>query len=938
MRRNYFDATQKKFYFQNKNDKKIDYDLLYSILINMKQNNQNELNYYYEKAEEFFEIKIIKIISEKAFEFQINGSLRLNIFDKKKIFFQNEKENIENQIIVYNNEQLLEVQDYFVDIYKTKNIEFFDEYDKLIYKKDDIIDFFNKAQKLKIVSDDPEKTITGDFYKSIFERYINKNYENNGQELSFNFIDYCEEKPDVFNFVETDERKKFFLEMDHFIDSIDKYVAISGISGTGKTITLLQYLLNLSYDYSECYFNIKVLYKTSNIKKLASEFVKLFYKKTQYNYYEQLIKLIEEQNNLLIWDKIIKILDFAIDTSDIKKKIVIVIDQYKLGYDPNLKLFDILRTEKYSSKIKFIICSSIHEIDMKSNITYSTINKQLGLKNIFLYKYISNLFSVEKIIKSNEIKNMMKQFNYIPKYYYIFINKYHKDEEKVNDEENLKKSIKKFLSFNFNYLENKLRSFYVEKGIDIKEVYNNICQILQGNLVNEVYFQNIIQIIPLKYCIFEIKDNQSFQITPAFELIYGPLRKVYKETTITDMIKIAHLSELKNRGELGNIFDSLVNSNFDIGKKFFGLEISHVIIVNEIITFAYIKQIIHSDKDYLSRQIDYKRLNDGKTIYLEQYNSNGQCVDGGFLIPNKIPNKNNSYDLLLYQSSIKKRKRFSKAFIYNYIYETTKYNIRQTLGIDIKKIYFVYIIDKDDHSMIRYCIDSDIYYLFYNYESSKFFYNNSKEMKDFNIKVFNKMEIQKPNPEKIKLFKLQDENNNFLPFKRIFLTQKRNLETDTNIEEEKELKEIQKNIKLKETKYGFKNEKAKLKEAKISDFEESSIEESEPNVKKAELEDLPKNWKTIFNEYDSYQLLKKNLPGYHSIFPLPVFYIYEDKYLIVKNKDTGNIIGNYSIYDFKTGKKLEGIQLKNALDLFEIKFYNTDKDIFYVNAYRLTKK
>lgn len=934
MKRNYFDQKEKKFYFQNKNDKKIDYELLYSKLINMKESNQNECNYYYEKEKEFFKIKIIRIISEKAFEFQINGSLSLNIFDKKKIFFQNEKGNIENEIMVYNNEQLLEVQDYLVDIYKTKNIEFFDKYDKLIYKKDDIIDFFNKAQKLKIVSDNPEKIITGDFYKSIFERYINKNYENNGQQLSFNFIDYSGEKPDVFNFVETDERNNFFLEMNHFIYSKDNYVAISGISGTGKTITLLQYLLNLSYDYSECYFNIKVLYKTSNIKKLASEFVKLFYKQTQYKYYEQLIKLIEQKNNLLIWDKIIKILDFAIDTSDIKKTIVIVIDQYKLGYDPNLKLFEILRAEKYSSKIKFIICSSIHERDMKSNITYSTINKQLGLKNIFLYKFISNLLSVEKIIKNNEIKNMMKQFNYIPKYYYIFINNYHKDEEKVNDEVKLKESIKKFLSFNFGYLENKLRSFYVEKGIDIKEVYNNICQILQGNLVNEVNFQNIIQLIPLKYCIFENKDDKYFQITPAFELIYGPLRKIYKETTINDMIKIAHLSQIKNRGELGNIFDSLVNSNFDIGKKFFGLEISHVIIVNEIITFAYIRQIIHNDIDYLSRQIDYKRLKDGKTIYLEQYNSNGQCVDGGFL----IPNKNDSYDLLLYQSSIKKRNRFSKEFIYNFIYETTKYNIKQTLRIDIDKIYFVYIIDKDDHSMIKYCIESEIYYLFYNYESSKFLYNNSKEMKDFNSKIFNKMEIQKPNPEKIKLFKLQEEKNDLLPFKPVFLTQKRNLETDTNSKEKKtELKETQEDIRFKETKYGFKNEDAKLKEAKISNFEESSIEESKPNVKKA-LEDLPKNWKTIFNEYDSYQFLKKNLPGYHSIFPLPIFYTYENKYLIVKSKDTGNIIGNYSFYDFKTGKKLEGKPLKNALDLFQIQFFNSDKDIFCVNAYRLTNK
>ena len=84
--------------------------------------------------------------------------------------------------------------------------------------------------------------------------------------------------------------------------------------------------------------------------------------------------------------------------------------------------------------------------------------------------------------------------------------------------------------------------------------------------------------------------------------------------------------EYKNRGEFGNIFDSLVNYHFDLGKNIFGFEISHVIIINEIVNFSSIKKIISQEKDYFIDKINLNNLFDKKVIYLEQYNSNGQCV------------------------------------------------------------------------------------------------------------------------------------------------------------------------------------------------------------------------------------------------------------------------------------------------------------------------
>ena len=176
------------------------------------------------------------------------------------------------------------------------------------------------------------------------------------------------------------------------------------------------------------------------------------------------------------------------------------------------------------------------------------------------------------------------------------------------------------------------------------------------------------------------------KISASFDFFYLPLRAVYKEKTKIDLISVSKITN--NRGELGNIFDSLVNYHFDINKNAFGFEISHVIIVNEIVNFSYFTSIINDNKDYFSRELNLENLFDGKPIYLEQKNANGQCVDGGFLIP---ISESNCYSLLLYQSSIKKRRHFSKEFIYNYIYSTAKENLNKMFGIDITKLYFMYI-------------------------------------------------------------------------------------------------------------------------------------------------------------------------------------------------------------------------------------------------------
>lgn len=477
----------------------------------------------------------------------------------------------------------------------------------------------------------------------------------------------------------------------------------------------------------------------------------------------------------------------------------------------------------------------------------------------------------------------------------------------------------------------------MENNIDIIEEYNNIRQILQGEIIKEVNFPYVIQLIPFKYCIYTKNEDNSFQISPAFDFIYGPLRKVYKEITVPDFINVAKVIKAKNRGELGNIFDSLVNSHFDIGKKIFGFEIGHVIIANEIVNFVYFKKIIHENKDYFVEEVNIEKLFDGKVIYLEQYNSTGQCVDGGFLIP--IPNTH-SYCLLLYQSSIKKIKHFSKDYIYNYIYKTTKNNIYQTLGIDIRKILFMYIIDPDDQPTVKYCLDSEIYYIFYDLEKSKFLFGNRKEIVGFNDKIYEQMEILESEPKIIELFKNQEESNDLSAFKKLFLNKKRKTKKDEKEGENSEKidrKEVLKNISIISTDKGYKNEKANIKIGSGKYYEKCTDKTSiiQEKKNKPQILKIPKNWGSIFGNFYSYQIIKKNLQIGNAMYNLPIFYIYENKYLIVKNE--GNKDENYSFYSYETGNKLEGPELKEALDSLNI-FKNKSEKILCFDACILNKK
>jgi len=830
---------ENKFYFA-KGNQKISYRLIYSYLLKMVQNNEKKREIILDKCDEKTEDNKaeLELIYNKDyyFQFKIDLSSKLIIEGKKKIYFQDDdEEKSTKEIYVYNTHQIKEFQSSLLSNKNINDICLFDEYETLI---EDETNLFNRVIFLKKKEDNLiDQKMKEEYYKKIFNNYLTNKFENEGERFSFNISEYSGQQANNFEYFETKKRRDFLDSLDDFIESEKYYLALTGISGTGKTITLLKFLKEKYINFPNCYFNIKSLSKNSNIKKIAAEFVKLFNKNDYYEYYIELINLFEKEKHIMLWDKIIKILNYIIEIKEIKEKIIIIFDQYKIGFDINLKLLNILQSDKYCQKIKIIICSSINGKDIKTNLTYSTIFKNLQMKNIINYTFIERLFSVKLIIKNDKIKAIMKKFKYIPKYYFIFIKDYHEDTENIDNEEELQKQIKRFVSDQFNNIKNKLILFYNENNIELIENYNNICRILQGEAINESYFTNYIQIIPLKYCKFKIENGQ-IQIFASFNFFYGPLRAVYKEMTNLDLISVGKIT--KNRGELGNIFDSLVNYHFDVNKNAFGFDISHVIIVNEIVNFSYFTFIINDDKDYFIKEINLEKLFDGKPIYLEQMNSNGQCVDGGFLLPIK---NTNFYSLLLYQSSIKKRKHFSKEFIYDYIYLTSKENLNKMFGIKIQKLYFMYILDSEDLSTIKHCKDNNIFYIFYDFKSSKFYFNNNKVIASFSKKILDSLEIQKPNLKIIEQIDKLEINNDITEIKKILLNQKRNPDKENEKvdsdkpknnesinEEDNNIINIKENIEFIENKKGYTKDKVEFINVNMKEYEKKK-KKKQKNIK-----------------------------------------------------------------------------------------------------------
>ena len=923
-----------KFYIR-KGNLQISYYMIYSYLENLRKSNAKEGDKPWENTDEngnkiIFKLTIISYEEKtKTFIFKIDDNTEEFAINKKNkiYYYKDEDENKSEEYEFYNIEQ---IEKFLEDKNENNNLiyQYYDKNNKdLSFKHSN--DFFFALSKIKALSigDDSSNKKNEFDYNNYFNEYM----KNNNDKEKFQIYSKIGDN----EYIKSEQRDELINRLNKFVYSYSEkknYMAFTGISGIGKTTTFLYFLKKLYLRTRSCYFNMKYLLLNSNAESLSKEFINLFTNGKEKKKYLELVNKIKNEDDKYscIWTKIKVILDYIQENFSFTQK-VIIIDQYKNSFDQNYMLYDFIKSKKYKS-FNFIICSSANEKDIKSDITFNIIENNDINSKALNYEYLDELCSVKNIIKNKKIKEMMELFNYIPLYYTKFTSDYLKDEENL-DEKIVNEKIKKFLLFEFKYITTKMKVFFEINNINIIENYNIITQILQGKELSRFSFVQYINIIPLKYCTYKKQNNEVFVFSAAFNFLYFCLREIYKNQSFNCLAMINNIS--KNRSELGNIFDSLVNWHFDINKEIFGFKINHVLILNEIVNFSYIIKIINNSKDYFTEynnELNINSLFDEKIIYLEQNNTNGSYVDGGFLFP--IKGKPKHYNILLYQSSIKKREKFTKYFLYNIIFKAVKNNLEQICGIHIEQTYFMYITNEEDKSLTEYCRKNDIYLIYFSIDNENHFRHTNYKSVGNLLKYLDKLEIFEQDKEKIKLFEEIKETNDISSLENFCLNKKRKM----NKNEDKKNEEITKdNIIFKKNKKGqYENSEARLikvKNKKINkeddDDEEIkdnnsvliNLDENNDNIKldkniistkneknkeeKTNIKFLNNNIKKIFPEYSRYEVIKEKMNIGTAIIEFPIFYIFKQSKILFFIKKVEETKKKLFIFNIENGNEIK---------------------------------
>ena len=272
--------------------------------------------------------------------------------------------------------------------------------------------------------------------------------------LSLNFETYFE--CSNFKYEYTEERQKFYAILKKFIQTDNKeknIIFLMGKPGIGKSISLLYFLSKIPFKH--CYFDFSKIINTYEKSLLYNECFKLFIN-DDFGIYKNLFEKIDSMKN--IWDKI----DFIFSNISILEKAIIVIDSYNSDFDEgfmNLKLL----SNKFPN-FKFIIC--LDESDKYSKeifLDYFFPEKEKKIySNILIIDNL--LYSIENTVNTNKnLYKLFSLFNFIPQYYYDFLNLF-----PSNDAKEIKENIQKFLSLKIDEFQKCLKKILKQ---------NRLCEI-----------------------------------------------------------------------------------------------------------------------------------------------------------------------------------------------------------------------------------------------------------------------------------------------------------------------------------------------------------------------------------------------------------------------------------------------------------------------------
>lgn len=260
------------------------------------------------------------------------------------------------------------------------------------------------------------------------------------------------------------------------------------------------------------------------------------------------------------------------------------------------------------------------------------------------------------------------------------------------------------------------------------------------NYIEEGKLNEIIDYLPLKFIKIK-KDDCFFILNYAFPFLSFVFRSLYFEN-----LKLFYKTTILNinkKSQIGNAFDDLINLKIYENNIIGDITIKHRIIIDRINIFKILFQTINEKnnddgefdiyfRNYLNKQIKEIDISsifkDHSSIFIQLF-FQGKNFDGGIFIPFK--NKEGNYNLFLYQTSIHKKIKFSRDYLYEQ-YILIKNNFEKNFCIKITDGFFSYILyyeDKDIETELH-CLNNNISCIFYSINKDRFVDSYGKEVEN----------------------------------------------------------------------------------------------------------------------------------------------------------------------------------------------------------------
>ena len=467
------------------------------------------------------------------------------------------------------------------------------------------------------------------------------------------YTNLSEEDYNNFVYYDTNERKEF-LECLTRLFGLKNYIGICGPFGTGKTITLLKFLIQSDF-YRVFYLNLGTIENNSSeeLKNLLKyEAIKLFggnifnekeifCSESEKEIYKKIIGEIEnfnDKNIFVLLENIIKHLNEIID----QQKIYIIIDQYSSKYDEkNKSLKQLIKSNVKNKNIYFIISSSMNNEDIRNNFSDSLNSNLFNSNDSSILDIGLTYYYIGCLIRLNNLKdydNLLKpygpafikilnKFGNLPLFFY---------ELKRKSKENGK--IKQYMEREKEIIIEEIELFY-EKNSSVLDKFKDILKILSIINKREIYFieelSKEILNLPLKFLEIKkeeiiIKDLKIFAFVSKNQKLirlFEEIEKDEKDIKINNLIQ--NDEYLKNLTHFINADNFCTNYIHLISKKkkekILGDKISNK--DNNKITVYYLDYLFPYMEEIFSSMIYDLILNTSKYIF----NNLPAQTQGGFL-------------------------------------------------------------------------------------------------------------------------------------------------------------------------------------------------------------------------------------------------------------------------------------------------------------------